>query len=267
MALSLDTVTLAVPRAGEAEEFYTSVFSPAGRRGGDGDPVVLDLHGAGRIALREVGTEGPADAGTPEFRGHVLSYIVAQPGEVESLLAAAVAGGAHVLKPARKGVFGGFSAVLRAPEGTVWKLAAPTKKNTGPSGEPPVPTEAGALLGVADPTASKAFYTSLGLAVDRDYGDKYIDFAVRPGGLRLGLMTRRALAKDAGVGAGGPGPGSAVPTLGASKPEEVDAVLEAAQDGGGGVTAAGEVERGDGRSYTGRFTDPDGFPWEVAAAV
>ncbi|MFC7586128.1 hypothetical protein ACFQYP_22075 [Nonomuraea antimicrobica] len=62
--------------------------------------------------------------------------MVSQPSEVESLLHAAVRGGAKVLKPAKRSLFAGFSAVYQAPDGAVWKLAAPTRKDTGPAGEP-----------------------------------------------------------------------------------------------------------------------------------
>lgn len=89
---------------------------------------------------------------------------------------ASLGAGAAVLKPAKKGFFGGFTAVFQASDGSIWSPAAPTKKDTGRAQARPQPTEAGAILGVADPKASKVFYEALGLTVDRDYGDKFIDF-------------------------------------------------------------------------------------------
>ena len=46
-----------------------------------------------------------------------------------------------------------------------------------------------------------------------------------------------------------------------SSPEEVDAVLETARAAGATVHRA---ERRDWGGYSGYFTDPDGFRWEVA---
>src|SRR5699024_3265537 len=112
----------------------------------------------------------------PGFRGYTLNYTVDQPSEVESVMALAAKAGAEVLKPAKKSLFAGVSAVFRAPEGTVWKIAAPTRKDTGPAGHPPKPTEVVVILGVAAPKASRDFYVSLGMDVDRDYGNKFIDF-------------------------------------------------------------------------------------------
>jgi hypothetical protein len=143
-------------------------------------------------------------------------------------LHAAVQSGAKVLKLARKGLFGGFSGVYQAPDGAIWKLAAPTKKDTGPAGEPPLPTETGAILGVAEPKVSKVFYEALGMTVDRDYGSKFVDFTLTPGTCRFGLMPRKALAKDAGVGEDGAGFRAAVLKRRAESREEVDAVLTAA---------------------------------------
>ncbi|ONK16098.1 VOC family protein [Streptomyces sp. MP131-18] len=264
MTLSLDAITLGVPEVHAAQEFYSAAFSPA--TAAHGQYVDLDMHGAGRIALHgaeALAADADAEPATSGFRGYVMSCVVSQPSEVEALLDAAVLGGADVLKPAKKGLFGGFSAVCRAPDGAIWKLSAPTKKDTGPAAEPPVPTETAALLGVAAPTASKAFYAALGMTVDRDYGDKYIDFRPAPGTCRLGLMTRKALARDAGVGGDGAGFRAVALNRRAESREEADALLAAADSAGGHVVvAAAETEGG----YSGYFTDPDGFLWQVASA-
>lgn len=47
--------------------------------------------------------------------------------------------------------------------------------------EPPKPTEIATFLGVATPKASKTFYVALGVTIDRDYGNKFVDFALTPG--------------------------------------------------------------------------------------
>ncbi|MBN6034707.1 glyoxalase [Amycolatopsis sp. 195334CR] len=178
----------------------------------------------------------------------VLTYVVDQPSEVETVLATAVRHGAQVLKPPKKSLFAGFAASCRAPGGSVWKLTAPTRKDTGPAAESPSPTELVAILGVADPPASKAFYEALGMKVDRDYGAKFIDFQLTPGLPRLGLMNRAALAKDAGAGAS-----PAVLTCTVDSRSAVEAILTTANSAGG-------------RSADGEFTDPDGYLWKVRVA-
>lgn len=84
------------------------------------------------------------------------------------------------------------------------------------------------LLGVTDVRASKRFYVERGLAVDKSFGAKYVQFATPPSPVGLALYGRRALARDAGV------------------PED-------------GTGSHGLVIGGD----TGSFTDPDGFVWET----
>ncbi|MZD04463.1 glyoxalase [Streptomyces sp. SID5785] len=161
------------------------------------------------------------------FRGFTLSLTVAQPADVDRLVGAALEAGAVALKPATKS-FWGYGGVVRAPDGTIWKIATSAKKNTGPA--------TGAigdvvlLLGVEDVKASKQFYAAQGLSVAKSFGGKYVEFATAPGDLKLALYKRAALAKDAGVPADGSGSHRVV-LAGAGAP----------------------------------FTDPDGFAWEEAA--
>jgi predicted lactoylglutathione lyase len=264
--LALDAITLGVPDVPAARDFYAAAFSPTITD--HGQYVDVDLHGTGHIGLygtESLASDAQAEATAPSgFRGYVLSTIVDQPSEVEALLDAAARGGAKVLQPAKKMLFAGFSAVYQAPDGAIWKLAAATRKNTGPAAQPPVPTETIAFLGVADLKASKSFYETLGMTVDRDYGTKFVDFQVRPGTCRLGLMPRKALAKDAGIDQEGSGSRAVVFNRRAGSREEVDAILSAATSAGGtDAVPAGETEWG---GYSGHFTDPDGFRWKVATA-
>jgi uncharacterized glyoxalase superfamily protein PhnB len=167
-----------------------------------------------------------SDEPTTGFRGFTLSLVVAGPGTVDALLATAAEHGAEPLKPAAKS-FWGYGGVVRAPDGTIWKVATSARKDAGP-----VRREADSvalLLGVADVRASRRFYVERGLAVDKSFGGKYVQFAGSSPGITLALYGRRALAKDAGV------------------PEE-------------GSGSHRLVVRGD----AGAFTDPDGFAWEVS---
>ncbi len=78
----------------------------------------------------------------------------------------------------------------------------------------------------------------------------------------LALYPRRLLAEDAGVPAQGSGfPGFAL-AHNVRSPEEVDALLAQAAQGGGRLVKPGQIT--DWGGYHGYFADPDGFLWEVA---
>ncbi len=161
------------------------------------------------------------------FRGFTLSLTASQPATVNCLIDAALDAGATPLKPAAKS-FWGFGGVVRAPDGTIWKVATSAKKDTGPATRQI--DQIVLLLGVADVSASKRFYVDRGLAVAKSFGPKYVEFATASSPLKLALYGRRALAKDAGVPPDGTGSHRLV--IG---------------------------------SDAGSFTDPDGFAWEAAA--
>ncbi|MFD0662346.1 VOC family protein [Thermocatellispora tengchongensis] len=130
MTLRIDIITIGVPQVETARSFYTAAFSATATDAG------LDLHGTGRLALRQMDAPATGSATKPPsagFRGHVLSCIVNQPAEVKSLLDAATANGATVIKPAKKQMFGEFTAVYQAPDGAMWKLAAASRRTPNPS--------------------------------------------------------------------------------------------------------------------------------------
>ena len=113
------------------------------------------------------------------------------------------------------------------------------------------------------PTAAKTFYEALGMRVERDYGDTFIDFTIAPGVCRLGLLPRKALAKDAGVDAHGDGFSAAVLTHTAASRDDLDSLLKAADAAGG--TIARPATRTDEGDHVALFTDPDGFHWKITA--
>jgi len=158
------------------------------------------------------------------FRGFVISLVVAEPAVVDSFVAPAIAAGATEIKAARKS-FWGYGAVFRAPDGTLWKVASSSKKNTGA----PLRTvdDTVLLLGVDDVAATKAFYVERGLSVAKSFGRKYVEFDAEPGAVKLALYGRKAAAKDAGVPQEGSG----------SHRILIDGAL-------------------------GAFIDPDGFAWQ-----
>ena len=200
---SIESVTIEVPDPAVAGAFYTAAFG-------------LD----DRLGLRE------SEAPTTGFRGFTLSLTVSQPATVDRLIGAALGAGATPLKPAKKS-FWGYGGVVQAPDGTIWKVATSSKKDTGPATREI--DEIVLLLGAADVAASKRFYVERGLAVAKSFGSKYVQFETPSSPVKLALYGRRALAKDAGVAADGTG-------------------------------SHRIVIGGDG----GPFMDPDGFGWEAA---
>jgi catechol 2,3-dioxygenase-like lactoylglutathione lyase family enzyme len=115
-------------------------------------------------------------------------------------------------------------------------------------------------LGVSDLERSIRFYRD-GLGLPQRKGPDEIAF-FETGGTWLSLYSREALAEDATVSADGSGfPGFALAHNVAS-PEEVDRLLQVAVDAGAILLKPGQKVSWGG--YSGYFTDPDGFLWEVA---
>ena len=190
------------------------------------DPVAA---GAFHRAAFGLGTQlrfRASQAPTTGFRGFTLSLVVAQPATVDALVGAALEAGATTIKPVKKG-FWGYGGVVRAPDGTIWKIATSAKKDTGPATRQI--DDIVLLLGVEDVAATKQFYVERGLTVARGFGSKYVEFAAPASHVKLALYKRRALAKDAGVPPEGTGSHRIAIT-----------------------------------SDAGPFTDLDGFAWEAS---
>ena len=69
---------------------------------------------------------------TTGFRGFTLSLTVSQPAAVDRLIGAALEAGATPIKPAAKSLWG-YGGVVQAPDGSIWKVASTSKKDTGPA--------------------------------------------------------------------------------------------------------------------------------------
>ena len=200
--VSVHSVTLGVDDAAASEAFVKGAFDL-------GD------------AVRAAESHDPATG----FRGFTLSLLVSQPSTVDGLVTTALDAGATTLKPVAKS-FWGYGGVVLAPDGTIWKVATSSKKDTGPATRQI--DDIALLLGVADVKATKRFYVERGLSVAKSFGSKYVEFEPQGSQVKLALYGRRALAKDAGVPADGSGSHRIV--IG---------------------------------SDAGSFTDPDGFVWEA----
>jgi predicted lactoylglutathione lyase len=203
--MSIRSITLETPDLAAAQDFYASFGVTA------------------HVGLRS------STAPTSGFRGFTLSLLVPQPSTVDALTSAALAAGASVLKPVEKS-FWGYGGVVRAPDGSIWKVATSSKKEVG--ADTTRIDDVVLLLGVEDVKASKRFYVEHGLTVKRSFGSKYVEFDAPASSVTLALYRRRALAKDAGVPVEGTGSHRLV--IG---------------------------------SDDGSFTDPDGFAWDVTASA
>ena len=266
MTLSIDAVTLGVPDLEAAKAFYSNGF---------GLPVLADHGGFVSLGLGPhaaplslYGTEAlaydaQADPTGSGFRGFTISYLVDQPAAVDLLAERATAAGAQVIKPAKKSLWGGYSAVVQAPDGALWKLATPKKKGDAVDAIPE-PTDLAVLIGVSDIKASKAFYEAVGMTVGKDFASKYADFVSGDGTDTLALYGHDALAKDAGVPAAGSGFRAMTFSRIVETPEQVEAILEAGAANGGEIAV--KPERAEWGGYSGYFADPDGFLWKVACS-
>jgi catechol 2,3-dioxygenase-like lactoylglutathione lyase family enzyme len=115
-------------------------------------------------------------------------------------------------------------------------------------------------LGVSDLDRSIRFYRDgLGLP-RRDGPDGSAFFETR--GTWLSLYPREALAEDAKVAAEGSGFRGFTLAHNVASPEEVDHTLAQAVDSGATLLKPGQKAVWGG--YSGYFSDPDEFLWEVA---
>lgn len=141
-----------------------------------------------------------ASTPTSGFRGFAPSLILTQPADVDVVFRKALSGGAEVLKPVAKSLWG-YGGSLRAADGTVWQIASASKTGDGqPTG---TIERLVLLLGVEDVKASKRFYEEQGVKVSKSYGSKYVEFD--SGRIALALYKRANLAKQVGVPPSGDG--------------------------------------------------------------
>ncbi|GAA2131212.1 VOC family protein [Glycomyces algeriensis] len=202
---AIETVTLEVEDTAAAEAFYAAAF---------------DLGEDSWLRVR------PAKDASSGFRGFAISLVVAQPGTVDSFAETALAAGATAIKAPEKSLWG-YGAVLRDPEGNIWKIASSQKKQTGPVTREVESVNVG--IGVADVAATKQYYIDKGLKVAKAFGRKYVEFEAPGDAVSLSLYSRKFAAKT-----------SFVP-----------------QEGSG----SHRIVFGSG---AGTFTDADGFEWEAA---
>jgi hypothetical protein len=115
-------------------------------------------------------------------------------------------------------------------------------------------------LGVADLKRSREFYERLGWRRSMAKAEGVVFF--QAGGMALALYPRHELAKDANIAPSGHGFKGISLAYNARNPAEVDSVLEDAEAAGAKLLKPAQEAFWGG--YSGYFSDPDGFLWEVA---
>lgn len=266
----ISAFTLAVNDVGSAREFYTHCL--AYQVGSELDGFVSLRLGEGSSALGLCGWEVlAADGGVPAdssgFRAFTLSYILDRADQVDAVMAAARQAGARIGKPARNGVWGGYSGYFTDPDGYLWKVASNKRRRGSPrTSQLPVvrPKETAVTLGVRDFREVRNFYSEgLGCPVGKSFGS-FASFSLGDGSSVLGLYKRAALAKDAGVSTEGSGFHGFTLSCIVASGEQVDQMLAKAARAGGKISKPAQATPRGG--YYGYFADPDGNLWKVAAA-
>jgi catechol 2,3-dioxygenase-like lactoylglutathione lyase family enzyme len=115
-------------------------------------------------------------------------------------------------------------------------------------------------LGVADLERSREFYERLGWRRSRANTEGIVFF--QTGGMALALYPRHELTKDANISAHGEGFSGISLAYNARTRAEVDSVLHEAEAAGAKLVKPAQEAFWGG--YSGYFSDPDGFLWEVA---
>lgn len=115
-------------------------------------------------------------------------------------------------------------------------------------------------LGVADLKRNSEFYERLGWRRSFAKSEGIIFF--QAGGMVLALYPRHELAKDANVAPEGHGFNGISLAYNTRNRAEVDSVLKEAA--AAGATVLKPAQEAFWGGYSGYFSDPDGFLWEVA---
>ncbi len=115
-------------------------------------------------------------------------------------------------------------------------------------------------LGVADLDQSRKFYERLGWQRSMPKAKGVAFF--QTGGMALALFPRHELAKDANILADGLGSSAISLAQNVRTREEVDFVL--AEAVAAGATLLKPAQEAFWGGYSGYFSDPDGFAWEIA---
>jgi predicted lactoylglutathione lyase len=115
-------------------------------------------------------------------------------------------------------------------------------------------------LGVGNLKRSSEFYERLGWQRSMSKSEGIVFF--QAGGIALALYPRHELAKDANLAAEGHGFNGISLSYNTRNREEVNSVIQSAA--AAGATVLKPAQEAVWGGYSGYFSDPDGFLWEVA---
>jgi catechol 2,3-dioxygenase-like lactoylglutathione lyase family enzyme len=120
-------------------------------------------------------------------------------------------------------------------------------------------------LGVRDLARARRFYSEdLGWPIQQE-DENWVCFLLGEGTSALALYPWEELASDAAVPADGSGFRGVTLAYNVRSEARVDAVLADAEQAGGTITKP--AERTSWGGYSGYFTDPEGYLWEVATGA
>jgi uncharacterized glyoxalase superfamily protein PhnB len=123
MEQRVSIITLGVSDLARSRRFYEGL----GWRGQEVEETVFFQAGAMAVVLWG-GSKLAVDAGIEDvaadgFGGVALAQNVRSPDEVDAVLAAAVAAGATLTRPAAPTFYGGYAGYFRDPDGHVWEIS------------------------------------------------------------------------------------------------------------------------------------------------
>ncbi|KQT44517.1 glyoxalase [Aureimonas sp. Leaf454] len=121
----ISLVTLGVADLERSAAFYEAL---GWERTSAGNESVVFLQGAGLVLSLFGLADLAADAGLapeplPRFRGLSLAVNLGDDAAIDRLFEAAVAAGAHPVKPPQRAFWGGYSGYFADPDGHLWELA------------------------------------------------------------------------------------------------------------------------------------------------
>ena len=120
----ISIITLGVADVARARRFYEALGWEASRA----STADITFFQAGGMVLALYGRDALAnDATVPrggaEFAGFTLAYNTRDKAETDAVLAAAVAAGGRLVKPAHDAFWGGYSGYFVDPDGHLWEVA------------------------------------------------------------------------------------------------------------------------------------------------
>ena len=140
----LSLVTLGVRDVARSTDFYKALGFPVSDASVPGEVTFFKTDGG---ILAVWGFKDLADdaglavqpGGDAGYRGSALAMNLDSPADVDALLGAAVAAGAHLTKPAMATFYGGYAGYFADPDGHLWEVAHNPHWPIGEDGRPTLP--------------------------------------------------------------------------------------------------------------------------------